>query len=394
MDELARRFHADRNDVEFVSWVSDVNAIARIDFERFQSEGGVHYSDPVRHTPRPVRFARQMSARLARTEVFPLLSGQFARVAGRLSRMHKGGVTPLKLEAGDVLVIGWGEWWDPNFIRLVVDAAQRGVKIVQFVYDLGPVTRPHLAGNSSSFVDYFATVLPRATLLVSISEHTRRELVEWGAELGFGELPVTVIRLGDVFTAVAPVQPAPPAVGDELGRSAFVLCVGTIEAKKNHALLYYVYKQAARRKISLPRMVVVGRRGWRTDDIYGLLTEDPELADRFVFFHDASDAELVWLYENCRYTVLPSFFEGWGIPVAESVSRGVPCLCSSAASIPEIAPGAVRHFHPDAPEELLGLMEELNDDEALERARHEAAAYVPTTWDQTFEQVTGALDQL
>ncbi|MFW2381159.1 MAG: glycosyltransferase family 4 protein [Acidimicrobiales bacterium] len=395
MDELARRFQKADDTVEFVSWVTDAHAVARIDLDRFHGEGGVHYIDPTEDAPRWARTVERLWGRIARIESVPPVGPYLGRISRRLSPSRLGSVTPFELHADDVLVIGWGEWWDPNFIRFVVDAAGQGVKVVQMVHDLGPVSQPHLAGNSSSFIDYFTEVLPVAALLVSVSDHTRQELLRWGAKLGLNDLPITVIREGDTFTPTETLRPSSDHLADGFGDPAtFALCVGTIEAKKNHALLYYVYKQAARRKIALPPMVIVGRRGWRTDDIYGLLTEDPEIADRFVFLHDASDAELAWLYENCRYTVFPSFFEGWGIPIAESVSRGVPCLCSSAASMPEIAPGAVRHFHPDAPLELLSLMEELNDDEALDRARQEVATYIPTSWDQTYAELNCALAEI
>jgi glycosyltransferase involved in cell wall biosynthesis len=394
MDELARRFRADRRDVEFVSWVSGGQRIARIDLDRFHSAGGVHYRDPVQDAPSWSVTAERLFDATAALEKLPRAGRRFRQVAERLSPARTGTVTPYLLEAGDVFLIGWGEWWDPNFIHFVVDAANRGVRVVQIVHDLGPVTQPHLAGNSSSFIDYFTAVLPVAALMVSVSENTRRDLVHWASELGVGDLRVTVIREGDMFTRTEPIRPVIDAIGGEATVPPFVLCVGTIEAKKNHALLYYAYKQAARRQIHLPLMIVVGRRGWRTDDIYGLLTEDPEIADRFVFLHDASDAELAWLYQNCRYTVFPSFFEGWGIPIAESVSRGTPCLCSNASSMTEIAPGAVRHFHPDSPRELITMMAELNDDDALEIARRETATYVPTLWDETYNQLNEALSGL
>ncbi len=394
MDELARRFRADDRDVEFVSWVSAAKVIARIDLDQFHSTGGVHYRDPIKDAPGWSVAAERVFDATASLEKLPRAGRRFRQLAERLSPARAGTVTPYQLAAGDVFLIGWGEWWDPNFIRFVVDAAHRGVKVVQVVHDLGPVTQPHLAGNSSSFIDYFTAVLPLAALMVSVSEHTRRDLVRWASELGLDDVPVTVIREGDMFTPIEPLRPIVDAIGGDEMVPPFVLCVGTIEAKKNHGLLYYAYKQAARKEIHLPVMIVVGRRGWRTDDIYGLLTEDPEIADRFVFLHNASDAELAWLYENCRYTVFPSFFEGWGIPIAESVSRGTPCLCSSASSMPEIAPGAVRHFHPDSPEELVTLMAELNDDDALALARREASTYVPTLWDETYQQLNEALSRL
>ena len=386
IDEIARRYAGDSSladEPAFVSWVSRDRVVAAVDLDRFHREGGVHYVQPAQGAPAwSEPLASGLDTAIGGLKIAPI-QRQLERVRRWIGPDRLGRVTEHTLGRGDVFLIGWGEWWDPNFIRFVIDAADAGVKIVQLVHDLGPVTHPHLAGNSSSFLDYFAAVIPRAASLVAVSNNTADELHKWGARLGHSDLPISVVREGDVFAKADPIEPKlPEPVGDD-----FVLCVGTIEAKKNHTLLYYVYKQARRRNLTLPPVVIVGRRGWRTDDIYGLMTDDPEVSSQFAFLHDASDGELAWLYDHCRYTVFPSFFEGWGIPIAESVSRGVPCLCSNAASMSEIAPGAVRHFHPDAPGELLNLMVELNDDEALKLARREAATYEPTSWDHTYAEI-------
>jgi hypothetical protein len=129
--------------------------------------------------------------------------------------------------------------------------------------------------------------------------------------------------------------------------------VGTIEPRKNHTVLYYAYKLAKTRSIMLPRVVIVGRRGWGSDDIVRILTEDPDVKDDFVLLLNTSDDELSWLYGHCLFTIFPSFYEGWGIPIGESVARGVPCLCSDSSSMVEIAEGHVAHFAPTSTDECL-----------------------------------------
>ncbi len=332
------------------------------------------------------RLAVRAVHSLHRLDTVPGVGGHLARVRHRLERGLVGSPPPLPIESADVLIVVWGEWWDPNFIDFVLDRVAAGVRLVQVVHDLGPVSHPHLAGNSAdSFVPYFEAILPAATLLLCVSENTRAELVAFGAALGHSDLHTGVFREGDSYTVESTDSPAAPELLG-LDGGGFALSVGTIEAKKNHALLYYVYKLAAHRGVDLPPIVIVGRRGWRTDDIYGLMTEDPEVAGKVLFMHDASDAELSWLYDHCLYTVFPSFFEGWGIPIAESLARGVPCLCSNAASMTEIAPSAAVHFEPASPEELVDLMSRLNDPVELQQARDRAHTYVRTTWDTSYAQ--------
>ena len=135
--------------------------------------------------------------------------------------------------------------------------------------------------------------------------------------------------------------------------SRFLLCVGTIEVRKNHALLYSTYKLADERGIELPPMVIVGRRGWLSEDIYEVMTHDPQTRAKFVFLHDATDEELAWLYRHCEFTVYPSFYEGWGLPIGESLAYGVPCVASRTSSMPEVAGELIPYFSPSSADECL-----------------------------------------
>lgn len=395
MDELARRLALDESlDAVFVSWVKEISDVAEVDVRRSRESGGIRYTASRSDLSTLRRRAVAALHRLQLLDRVPRAGRHLARVRHRLERILVGSPSPLPLRSGDVLTVVWGEWWDPNFISFVLDRVAAGVRLVQVVHDLGPVTHPHLAGNSAdSFVPYFEGILPVATLLLCVSENTRAELLAWGATLGHSALPTGVFREGDSYAGDTGVSPTAPALG-RLGDEGFVLSVGTIEAKKNHALLYYVYKLAARRRIDLPPIVIVGRRGWRTDDTYGLMTEDPEVVEKILFLHDASDSELSWLYDHCLYTVFPSFFEGWGIPIAESLARGIPCLCSNAASMTEIAPHTAIHFEPASPEELLGLMSMLTDPVELQHARSRAGTYVATTWDASYAQFRDLVEAL
>jgi glycosyltransferase involved in cell wall biosynthesis len=66
---------------------------------------------------------------------------------------------------------------------------------------------------------------------------------------------------------------------------------------------------------------------------------NPWLHGRIVIFDNVPDGELVWLYRNCLFTVFPSHYEGWGLPVVESFALGKPCVCSTAPAVLEAAQG-------------------------------------------------------
>jgi glycosyltransferase involved in cell wall biosynthesis len=238
---------------------------------------------------------------------------------------------------------------------------------------------------------YNAQVVPRAELILCVSQNSKNELTEWLKQEKIHVPRIEVIRLGDDIKLLGkPVKPHEESFKKSgLKGKDFILCVGTIEAKKNHYLLYYVYKLAKQRGIDLPKIIILGRRGFHTEDMYDMMTRDPSVKDKFVFLHDASDEEMSWAYNNCLFTVLCSFHEGWGIPIAESVSRGIPCLCSNTSSMVEIAEGkGVAHFSPTSSEECLaGMVNWIDNPKELARAREATKKYKPTQWQDTFAQV-------
>ncbi len=170
--------------------------------------------------------------------------------------------------------------------------------------------------------------------------------------------------------------------------------MGTIEARKNHTLLYYTYKLAKDRGITLPKLVVVGRPGWKADNIYDIMTSDPDINEQLIILQDICDNELSWLYENCLFSIYPSFYEGWGLPIAESIARKVPCICSNTSSMPEIAGNLVDYFSPLSADECLAAIVRLLDKEQLRKAKERVALYKPTSWDQSFATVNAIIGDL
>jgi glycosyltransferase involved in cell wall biosynthesis len=128
-------------------------------------------------------------------------------------------------------------------------------------------------------------------------------------------------------------------------------------------------------------------------DIYQLMTNDPDTKNKFRFLHNASDDQLSWLYKNALFSIYPSFYEGWGLPIAESLLRGTPCLASETSSMPEIAGELVDYFSPYSPEQIKNKIEAYIDDPEMLKARRKQIKedYKATTWDTTYKQVTDFL---
>src|SRR5262249_5576839 len=93
-------------------------------------------------------------------------------------------------------------------------------------------------------------------------------------------------------------------------------------------------------------LVVAGQRGWLSDETLARLLLTPELRDAVRFVEGPTDAELAWLYRNCAFTVYPARYEGWGLPVSESLDFGKLCLSSDTSSLPEAGHGLTDLLDP------------------------------------------------
>jgi glycosyltransferase involved in cell wall biosynthesis len=286
-----------------------------------------------------------------------------------------------------------GKPWDyPAFIETLRKQKQTDhFKLFQVVYDLIPVFFPHLFGLPL-FEPYTQHMFETAAVsdgLLAISKSTKKDMEKFCDDMLLPTPPIEVLRLGDDFTTVTPKKPAV----DSLEPGNFILCVGTLEARKNHALLYMAYKEGLARGVKLPQLVIVGGRGWYTEDIVYAFKHDPELRG-LVHMGGRTDRELEWLYQNCRFTVYPSMYEGWGLPIAESLARGKVCVASNTSSMTEIAGDLIDYFSPYDSAACLAAIKKYLDEDTLQKKETKIhSAYKTTTWDATFKQVENYLEQ-
>ena len=193
-----------------------------------------------------------------------------------------------------------------------------------------------------------------------------------------------VIRLGDDFVA-RPSDDTQYSSRYTDGEK-FILCVGTLEIRKNQVALLHAYRILDKRYPGLlPKLVLVGRKGWIDSEIDFQVENDRALNGLVDVITDASDNELSWLYSNCLFTLFPALYEGWGLPVSESLWHGKPCISSNTSSMVEIAPELTIFASPYSVESWVDQIECLLFkpgmlDKQTEKVLRE---YVPTEWCNT-----------
>lgn len=212
-----------------------------------------------------------------------------------------------------------------------------GTPRVVTVHDLAFLIHPDLA--PAPLRRYLGAVVPRqvagAARVVAVSETTRRDLVE--------RLGVPLERLAVVPNGVEPrffgATSPDAALRARLGLpEAYLLCVGTIEPRKDHRTLFRAVAALGAR-LDMP-LVVAGRRGWEFAPILAA-AEPLRRVGRVLFLDYVPDADLPSLYAGAAATVYPSRYEGFGLPVLESLAAGVPTVTSDAPALREVGGEAI-----------------------------------------------------
>jgi glycosyltransferase involved in cell wall biosynthesis len=282
----------------------------------------------------------EIEAGMALSEQLPrLLHGQNL-LSERFARLPVG---------SKFLVVGSGWMQNEHYAEALGDFAARfNLEFSLLIHDLTPVLFPHWYGDGygQKFASDLKLLLRGIHKLLVYSANTQKDTQDVADELDIALPGIEHLRLAD---GIASADGTRYFVGSNstadterllLGKS-YVLSVGGIHVRKNYALLYDVWIDLAERMgAACPHLVIVGGVMWNGAELARAMREDRRVKALIHIIDDVDDAALDWLYRNCLFTAYPSTYEGWGLPVGESLSYGKICLATAASSIPEIAPAA------------------------------------------------------
>jgi glycosyltransferase involved in cell wall biosynthesis len=299
------------------------------------------------------------------------------------------------IATGDALVSIGATWGMAGHAQATAAVRSRGVCVVRMIYDLIPTIKPQWLEPTytRSITAWVRSVLRESDRVLTISEFSRLEIERYCEECRFDPPALTVVRLGDVMEGKAGERSPAPLPRFVPGRPFFV-CVSTLDVRKNHRLLYDAWTQlAVRRGARCPDLLCIGTPHLRVADLLHELGQDRTVNRHMHVLHGVEDSELAWYYANCSATIYPSKYEGWGLPVAESLGHGRICLASNATSIPEISSDLPEFFDPYDVHGLVALVERVLDDPDWVRAREQTIreTFRPTGWHETAAQVLGAI---
>jgi glycosyltransferase involved in cell wall biosynthesis len=299
---------------------------------------------------------------------------------------------------GDILLVLGSPWSHPDYASLVAGQKKRGLRFALLVYDLIPLRRPEWCDRNlvRLFRTWFESVFKLCDLAFAISQTTAEDVEAYAREQGIKLAgPVVPIPIGNTFgcgsaaAAGTPSRPLPKP-------GSYALIVSTIEARKNHILLFKVWRRLLEEMPAdkVPTLVFAGRIGWLVDDLMRQIANTDNLNGKLVIIENPADSELAHLYQGCLFTLFPSFFEGWGLPVGESLGFGKPCLTSNSTSLPEVGGNLTRRFDADNLPEAYAVIRQVIENPA-ELALWEAKVkreFKPVPWSATADALLQSLN--
>jgi glycosyltransferase involved in cell wall biosynthesis len=286
------------------------------------------------------------------------LTQRFLMVMPALAGWRRLRFRRVKFRPTDMFFIFGAVWNKKSFLQMVAQAKlDHGMQIGVFVHDAIPIFGESFVSYAAyrNFSEYLEWIDDWADQIFCNSHFSKLDLVKTNIVAKASE--AKVILLAHEFCSekgnVPEVsrQSARHFIREQFQRhhvGDFAVCVGTIEARKNQAVLVRAWTELARER-RMPVLILAGKLASNAQSIQIMLDRDkPPVA----ILENASDAMLAQLYRDCRFTIFPSLFEGWGLPVGESLWFGKHCLASSASSVPEVGGEHAIYFDPHSIEDI------------------------------------------
>lgn len=228
----------------------------------------------------------------------------------------------------------------------------KNASICQIVYDFTPTLYSHLHTSESceNYEEFIKCVYENADFIIYGGRTAQIDGNAVRESRGWKNPSSDFIEFGsDIKGALVHSEDDVANVLNKYGlkKNEYILTVGTIEPRKNHEMLYRAYEiKFLENKLSeMPTLFIAGKAGWKTTNFLETVQRDSRFEGKIII-DSPTDQELDVLYQNCAFTVLPTFYEGWSLTLPESLSYGKMCITSDAAPLKEVGREMIPYINP------------------------------------------------
>ncbi len=311
-------------------------------------------------------FRASLNRRRGLFVLYKLLGGFFNLSILIISRLCQIGefdkrIVALAVKPGDVLIL-LDSCWYSDFLFQVEELKAQGVAIVSVIYDLIPLTHPRFFDDKLvvDFQRWFKWVSQTADGFIAISKTTRDQTQTYVRQ-GVAEAKpqrqwFDYFYLGSELDLAKKNGLVRQKVKKPFENGCPVyLMVGTIEPRKNHGYLLDAFDLLWQKGCGV-NLCFVGKVGWKYRALIKRVKTHSEYKRRLFMLNDLSDTELEYCYLKSRSLVLPSYVEGFGLPLVEAMQRSLPAMASDIAVFREVGGDFIAYFDLEKPETLAALI--------------------------------------
>lgn len=279
---------------------------------------------------------------------------------------------------------------------------KQGIKIVTHVYDIIPITHPQYCHENTvmHFIEYLGATLQYADKLIVNTQATADQIAAVCERMGRKMPAYAVAPLGCDFkkpdTTIIPTTHInedgeeevdeefkhlipDPDVSEIINAGKYILMVGTIEPRKNHA-----YVLDALDKGMKINVVFAGRIGWNIDSLIKRIENHPLYNKRLFLINGANDAAINMLYENAYLLAFPTFNEGFGLPIIEAIQHGTLVVASDIPVLREVGKDYADYIDNTDCNALVKYVDNcLSNPDEYAKKKAKLSTYVPYTWDNS-----------
>jgi len=275
-------------------------------------------------------------------------------------------ITPKK---GDILLLLDSTWHLDNWDSITM-AKNSGTKIIAVIYDIIPISHPQFcdAGLVTVFKKWFERAIYFVDGFISISHTVQLQLEEYlnnnfpnkmlekkfdyfllGADFDYKEFD---IYSNDIRAELINLY--------KENKNIYII-VSTVEPRKNHKYLLDVFDKLWEKEIDVS-LVIIGRVGWMVDNLIKRVQKHPQYNKKLFFWDNLTDNELQYAYKNSKALLFPSFIEGFGLPIIESLNNKLPVMASDIPIHREVGGDNIGYFDIENINDLISKIELIEKD--------------------------------
>jgi len=203
--------------------------------------------------------------------------------------------------------------------------------------------------------------IEKAKKVIAVSKTTKKDLMKW---YNIPDEKIQVIYNGfEKNASKLKIENLKLIKNLKLKTENYLLFVGTLQPRKNLLILIDAFGKFVKTNKDF-KLVITGKKGWLYEQIFQKV-KDLKLEKKIIFTDHVSDQELTWLYQNAFCLVMPSLYEGFGIPLLEAMSNSCPVVSSFSSSLPEVGGDACLYFDPQNSADLVDKINQLMKDDQL-----------------------------